>query len=63
MVRGSSRVMSGSTSLFVAEGHFSRHNVPEGSSLILAGESFPFLVGESSVCLQGLFLCDYIGLL
>ena len=38
MVIGSSRVMSESTSLFVAEGHLSRRNEPEGSSLILAGE-------------------------
>ena len=45
MVIGSSRVMSESTSLFVAEGHLSRRNEPEGSSLILAGESFPVLVG------------------
>ena len=55
--------MSGSASLFVAEGHLSRHNVPEGSSLILARESFPVLAGVSSVCLQGLLLCDDIGLL
>ena len=44
MVRGSSQVMSGSTSLFLAEGHLSRCNVPKGSSLILAGESFPVLM-------------------
>ena len=47
----------------MADGHLSRHNEPEGSSLILAGESFPVLVGASSVCRQGLLLCDDIGLL
>ena len=63
MVRGLSQVMSGSTSLSVAEGHLSRCNVPKGSSLILAGESFPVLVEGSSVCWQGLLLCDDIVLL
>ena len=37
--------------------------MPEGSFLILAGESFPVLAGGSSVCCQGILLCDDIGLL
>ena len=37
--------------------------MPKGSSLILAGESFPVLVEGSSVCWQGLLLCDDIVLL
>ena len=47
----------------MADGHLSRHNEPEGSSLILAGESFPVVAGGSSVCCQGLLLCDDIELL
>ena len=37
--------------------------MPGASFLILAGESFPVLAGGSSVCCQGLLLCDDIGLL
>ena len=46
----------------MAEGHLSRCHEPGGSSLILAGESFPILAGGSSVCAQGLLPCDGIGL-
>lgn len=59
------RLISSSVRVWVsvAEGHLSRCHEPGGSSLILAGESFPILAGGSSVCAQGLLLCDNIGLL
>ena len=61
VVRVSSRVTSGVSSLFVAESLLSRRNVPEGTSLVLVGESFPVLSGGSSASHRGLFLCDSIG--
>ena len=48
-MRSSSQLTSGALSLFAAEGLLSRHNVPEGSALVLAGESSLILAGPSYV--------------
>ena len=48
-------------SLSVAESLLSRHNVPEGTFLVLVGESSPVLLGGSSAVHQGLFPCDSVG--
>ena len=56
-VRSSSRVTSGVLSLFVAEELLSRHNVLEGSTQVLSGESSLILAGPSSVFIAwGFFL-------
>ena len=62
-MRSSSRVTLGASYLFAAEELFSRPTVPEGSSLVLAGESSPVMVWYSSVCCWGLLPCDDTGLL
>ena len=57
VVRSSSQVTSGVSSLFVAEELLSRHNVPEGSTQVLSGESSLILAGPSSVFIAwGFFL-------
>ena len=60
VLRVSSRVTSGVSSLFVAKSLLSRHNVPGGSSLVLVGESSPVLSGGSSAFHWELFPCDSI---
>ena len=42
-----------SSSLFAAQGLLSRHNVPEGSSLVFSGIFSPVLVGVSSSFITG----------
>ena len=60
VVRISSHVTSGVSSLFVAESRLSRRNVPEGTSSF-GRESSPVLLGGSSAFRRGLFPCNSIG--
>ena len=61
VVRVSSRVTSGVSSLFVAESLLSRRNVPEGTSLVLVGNPLQFCRAAPLLFTGGSFLVTAYG--